>query len=422
MNESIKKGAGRLIMFCWFAYAVSYIGRLNYSACMSDIMADMNIMKDFAGTISTGYLASYGCGQLINGLLGDRINPRYMIFTGLLGAGCANILMGTARNQWMLLVFWCLNGICNSMLWSPVIRAFAEWLPKAKQPSAGAHIQSTIPAGKIASYLISSLCLHFLSWRITFAVIGCILIGYGFVWFFGTGRMQNYIAEVTAFKRTEETAEAAAPAEEKKNRSVSLIKCVVATGLLLAVVNIFANGMIKDGVTQWVPTYIKDMFSVGSDTASAVTMILPVVELGGAYLSQMIFRKLKNEMSTCTVMWIICTIAIGALILFGKSNMISAVALVAVATSSMLGVNSMLLTFIPLNFAGVGRSASVTGFLNACSYIASAASSIVFGFIAQNRGWNATMYSWLVISAAGLVSAAVGIGVWTRGKKKINTL
>ena len=420
MNETVKKGAGKLVLLCWFAYAVSYIGRLNYSACMSDIMSEMQIAKDFAGTISTGYLAAYGCGQLVNGILGDKINPRYMIFVGLIGAGSANILMGISQNKWMLLVFWCLNGIFNSMLWSPVIRAFAEWLPKEKQPAAGANIQSTIPAGKIASYLISSLCLHFLSWRITFAVIGCILISYAFVWYFGIGKMKNYIADVVIFKQTEDNI--VQNNEPKKNKSVSLVKCIIATGLIFAVINIFANGMIKDGVTQWVPTYIKDMFSVGSDTASAVTMILPVVELGGAYLSQIIFKKLKNEMSTCAVMWTICTIAIGCLILFGKANMISAVALVAISTSSMLGVNSMLLTFIPLNYANVGRSASVTGFLNACSYIASAASSIVFGFIAEKSGWNATMYSWLIISAVGLISATFAISVWSRGKKKISTL
>ena len=151
-------------------------------------------------------------------------------------------------------------------------------------------------------------------------------------------------------------------------------------------------------------------------------MVLPIVELAGAAVAQKIFNKLKNEMSTCAVMWVICAVAMGGLVLFGKNNVISAVVLMAISTSSMLGVNNMLLTFIPLSYADVGRSASVTGFLNACSYIASAVSSLTFGLISEKWGWNTTMYSWLGISFAGLLVSTFAISVWSKGKKKIAKL
>jgi sugar phosphate permease len=118
-------------------------------------------------------------------------------------------------------------------------------------------------------------------------------------------------------------------------------------------------------------------------------------------------------------MWTICLAAISILALIGKNNIFSAVGLVAVSTSTMLGVNNMILTVIPLKFAKVGRSASVTGFLNACSYLASAVSSLIFGLIAENYGWNNTVYSWCIIAVFGTVTAFIGINFWQKGKKRI---
>ncbi|HHU83977.1 MAG TPA: MFS transporter [Clostridiales bacterium] len=416
MNES-KRNANKIIALCWISYAISYVGRLNYSACMSEIMSDMAIESSFAGTISTVFLGAYGLGQLINGLLGDRISPKFMIFTGLFGAGIANILMGLAGKPALLLIFWCANGIFNSMLWSPVIRAFAIWLSKDYQKIAGLRIPSTIPAGKIASYLISSIGLHFLSWRLTFVLIGGILILFAFIWFVGIGTLRDYINSFTQSGKNATVANATTTPQKPK--TMSLAKCILTTGLVFAVFNIFANGMIKDGVTQWVPTYLKTMFSVGSSTAAALTMVLPLVELLGAVVAYKILDKVENEFTTCAIMWTICLAAISILALIGKNNIFSAVGLVAVSTSTMLGVNNMILTVIPLKFAKVGRSASVTGFLNACSYLASAVSSLIFGLIAENYGWNNTVYSWCIIAVFGTLTAFMGINFWQKGKKRI---
>ncbi|HOO25957.1 MAG TPA: MFS transporter, partial [Clostridiales bacterium] len=84
--------------------------------------------------------------------------------------------------------------------------------------------------------------------------------------------------------------------------------------------------------------------------------------------------------------------------------------------SSMLAVNSMLLTFIPFHFKKMGKAASITGFLNACSYFSSAVSSVTIGLIAEKSGWSVTILSWLLVAGLGALVSFAGRSAWAKGR------
>ena len=79
-----------LFWLCWVAYTFTYIGRLNYTACMVDMLLHENLSKEQAGMISTSAFVTYGVGQFINGFLGDRMPPKRQMFIGLLLSAAAN--------------------------------------------------------------------------------------------------------------------------------------------------------------------------------------------------------------------------------------------------------------------------------------------------------------------------------------------
>ena len=43
------------------------MGRLNYSACLVQIIADCGLTRAQGGMIGTAFFVVYGCGQLLNG-------------------------------------------------------------------------------------------------------------------------------------------------------------------------------------------------------------------------------------------------------------------------------------------------------------------------------------------------------------------
>ncbi len=414
----IGRGANRLFWLCFIAYSASYIGRLNLSACLYEIMSETMMERTFAGSISTGYLASYGAGQLINGFLGDKISPKIMIFTGLLGSGLANVLMGTAGSLHPLLIIWCVNGFFHSMLWSPIIRCFSEWLLKEKREQIGARFAATIPVGTILSYLISAFFLKFFSWRVVFFVSGAILLSVSLIWAFGVNTLKIYIEKIISIKKDSDISTVLISTSENKKPDVTFFSLLTGTGLIFAAFAILFNGVLKDGVTQWVPTYISENFSVGTSLAALSSIILPLVNLTGAFTAAYLDKRFfKNEMKTTALMFLISIISIFLLFIAGKFNIILSVLLIGVCTSSMLGANCMLLTYMPFHFSDIGKSATVTGFLNACSYLASALSSVSIGYIADHRGWNATVFSWIIVAVLGLVICLVGMKKWGQGNR-----
>lgn len=423
MNKrSGDRSATALFAFFWFAYSATYIGRLNYSACMPAIMAELHLSKAFAGAVGTGFLAFYAVGQLLNGLIGDKISPKYMIGAGLFGAGAANLFMGFNTFVPLMPVIWCFNGYCSAMLWSPLIRAISEWLPQHRQTRAGVGIASTIPAGTIASYLSSALILRLAGWRAVFLFSGGFLILASAVWAAGMAGLRKYIAAACAQSEADRNArrEQAAAAGRKETLR-SALKLFVGSGLAFAAFGILFNGVLKDGVTLWVPAFLKEYFGVSPAFASVLSVALPVASVFGAYLSVGLNKRFfDNEFTTSAVMFLISAVSFTLLILLGVKNIYAAVLMIAASSTAMLGLNTMFLTFIPLYFKQLGKSATVTGFLNACSYAASSVSSVTIGVLAARGGWNATILSWVCIAAAGLLICVAGRKRWAENRGLIS--
>lgn len=419
-KNEIEKSVSRLFWLCWLAYSMSYIGRLNFSACMAAMMADGGLTKAYLGSVGTGFLACYGAGQLVNGVLGDKISPKFMVGIGLFGAGFANIWMGLNTVPALMFFIWCANGYFHSMLWSPIVRVLSEWLPRAHHSKAGTNISTTIPVGTILSYLLSSVVLTIAGWRVVFIVDGILLVAASLVWVGGIATLKDYIAKREGIRMPQETSAAGSAPLPNSAKTRHMPSLIIGTGLVFAVMAIMFNGILKDGVTLWVPTYITEFFSVTPQFSAAISIVMPVVSLGGAYAAVWANKKYyNNELTTAGVLFGVSAIAFICLFLVGRYNIVLAVSLIAVSLSSMLGVNSMLLTFIPFHFSKLGKAASVTGFLNACSYFASAVSSVTIGVIAEKSGWNITILSWLLVALLGMAICFIGKKYWGRGRSRI---
>ena len=74
------KAANLLIFVCWLVYAFSYLGKVNYSANITQIMDFYGVTKAQAGAVPTFFFFSYGIGQVFNGLFCKKYNIKWTIF------------------------------------------------------------------------------------------------------------------------------------------------------------------------------------------------------------------------------------------------------------------------------------------------------------------------------------------------------
>ncbi|MBS5523625.1 MAG: MFS transporter, partial [Clostridiales bacterium] len=283
-----KKWQKYLFLLCWGAYFTSYIGRLNYSSAMS-VMVEENIMTfSQAGLVSMIYFLTYGIGQICNGILGDHLKPRNMIFAGLFFSGTANLLMGTAGGFLMMVVLWGINGYAQSMIWPPIIRIFAEMLQEAQKVRYCIHIVSSQVAGTLGAYLLAAAVMWLAGWKAVFGAAALCLGLMAADWFFGFGRIERYSLE----HGTEETKTSDASDPTPPNtKAIPFSSLLFRSGLLAAIFPVLVHGMLKDGVATWVPTFISKTFLTSPSLSVLVTTVLPMVNLTGAYAAQYVYRR-----------------------------------------------------------------------------------------------------------------------------------
>lgn len=180
-REKILSAGTLLFVACWAAYCASYLGRINYTAALTAIVAHGVFSKSHAGLIGTVYFFCYAAGQIFSGILGDRVSPYKLIGAGLAGTVCANILMPLCSGSYIVMsVVWGFNGIVQSMLWTPILYIISNVLPEEQRRRACLYIAASFPVGSLLSYVISAGAIKFASWHFAFfipaGIIACIFV------------------------------------------------------------------------------------------------------------------------------------------------------------------------------------------------------------------------------------------------------
>lgn len=389
-----------LFVLCWIAYFTSYLGRLNYSSAMTVMIRETVLSKSQAGFISMTYFFAYGIGQLLNGFLGDKVNPRKMIFLGLSISGAANLIMGCFADFGIMAAVWCINGYAQAMIWPPIIRIFAEMLEEKTKLRFCINIISTQALGTLASYLLSAAVIYLNGWNGVFFAAAALLIAAALLWDIKFRKIEKYSIEFGIEDGTEDEIKSGS----RKENQVPFLSLLTGSGILVILIPVIVHGVLKDGVTSWVPTYISETFLTSPALSILVTTVLPVINLTGAYAAQYLYRKWKKqETKTAACFFLAATVSLLCLWLFGSKSLLLTVILLSVITASMMAVNTIFVNLLPLRFERAGRVSTVSGFLNSMAYLGCAISTFTIGILVQNNGWENTILSWLGITFLALI-------------------
>ncbi len=97
--------------FIGLLYTSFYMCRYNLSLANGPISAEFGFSKSQMGQIITTALLAYACGQIINGLLTDRLGGKKAMLIGAAGTITMNVLFGVASFWGLLSLFITIRGI-----------------------------------------------------------------------------------------------------------------------------------------------------------------------------------------------------------------------------------------------------------------------------------------------------------------------
>lgn len=386
------KKENRIIFICWLAYAVAYIGRLNYSASIVAIIAEMGIEKTQAGLVSSFFFFAYGIGQLVNGILSKKYNSRVMVFISLTVSSVLNLIMPLCGDITIMKYVWLLNGAVQSILWSTLIKTISEHVSDKKMPTAIFVMSTTNTFGTFVVYGLSALFVKFFSWRLTFFFASASLIATAILWFTLYGN-EKPVA------KTE---------EEKKAASGSISRIMIASIALIAFAGI-ANGFIKDGINTWVPSVLYEEFGVSQSFSILLTLLLPLLST----LSAGIIKKLHEKIASHSTMnWmlfalsaIFCTVVLLAL----KIHSIVLVMACFIGVACLMAmINNVITSMFPLDNRARLGSGFAAGLLNTFCYVGSTTTSYSLAAVSQRGGWNSVFIIMAAVSVGAVIVSLAG--------------
>lgn len=392
-----KREVNKLTLLLAATYMVSYITRTNFGAIVSEISHATGFSKSLLSMPLTGSFVTYGLGQLLSGVLGDRISPKKLVSLGLVVTVAMNALIPLCSSPWMMMGVWCVNGLAQAFMWPPIVRMMTTLLTAEDYKKTATQVSCAGPAGTILIYLLAPVIIAVMNWRATFyfsAIVGVIML----------------ILWNTMAKDIQSGARKCAKSAQRG--SIGLILSPLVLSVLFLII---LQGMLRDGITTWMPSFISESFHLGNEISILSGVLLPIFSIACIQFTNWLYRKkLTNPLVCSGVLFGAGAVFAFALYLCCGNNVVFSVLFSAALTGCINGVNLLLIGMVPQYFERFGNVSTMSGILNSCTYIGSALSTYGFAALSEGIGWSNTIFLWFAIALAGCIICLVCIRPWKR--------
>lgn len=381
------------IFLCWMAYTAAYPGRYSYNSNITAMISSFGVTHGEAGLVTTCFFFAYGIGQVVNGILCGRYPRKWIVPFSLGVSAVLNMAVFLGAPFWAIKYLWLLNGGVQSILWPTLISVLSQALSSAALKKSVLVMSTTVPAGTILAYGLSALFAVWGGFACSFLAGAILMAAAGAVWLF------RY-REPLGFPREEPEKARRSPGGRSPGSGLAVTVIVLC---FFAV----ANNLVKDGLTTWVPSILKEKFGLHESLSILLTLVLPVLGIFGAACNGVLEKKTPSIIRLSGLWYLVAAVCTGLVILLLDTGMWQAVlGVFGILSLSMHAVNNAITSMAPLYMRERMDSGLLAGILNGCCYVGSTISSYGLGAAADRFGWNGVF---LLLLGVSCVPAAIAV-------------
>ncbi len=394
--------------------------RYNLPLASEAITSEFGFNKAKFGTIITTALLAYACGQIVNGLLADRLGGKRAMLIGVTGTVVMNVVFGIASFWGLLWLFVVIRGIDGYMqaFGAPgMVKINAAWFrPNERGGFAGifgfminlgrfgiAKLGTALLAGFAFLGLIQIPPLH---WRWLFWIPAGIALVIG-------------ICMALIVKDTPEEANfpPVNPEEETggevRVKVFDVFKIIVTNPVVWIVACAYAcTGAVRHGIDQWFPLFMRQVHHV--DYRSAQFQILaasiPFVASAGSLISGVVSDKVFNgrRAPVAAVLYFLETFIILAAAQFHSVN--AAIVFLVLISLTANSTHSILGTAAAMDIGGAKMAGFASGVIDSFQYFGGSLAGIVLGAL-LDRSWGNYFY---FMAPFGLIGGVLMLSILGR--------
>lgn len=379
------KVAVRIGTLCSVAYFAVYIAR-NVMSAVTPIMVSAGYTKEYIGDVSSLFLVMYAVGQLINGMIGDRIRANYMIGFGLSLAGVTTFLFPfLIEYTFGATLVYGMTGFFLSMIYGPMTKVVAE----STEPLYTTRISLGYTFASFLGSPAAGLLAIFLSWQGVFITSSIALVLMGALVF-------------VFFAIFEKSGVVKYGQRHEQNGEKGDIRILLRYGIVRFSIISILTGIIRTSVVFWLPTYIAQYLSFGEERALAIFSAATVVIATTSFIVIFVYEKVFHLDMNKTILSMFIASSVFFLLTFLIPTPALNIVFVVLAIMASGGAATMLWSRYCPSLKETGFVSSATGFLDFLSYSAAALANLLFSRAIDTIGWK-----WLVLIWCGLVTLGI---------------
>ena len=369
------------------SYLACYFCKNILSVVSPAIVKTTDITVEFIGTLSTANMFCYAGGQLVNGVIGDKVKAKYLVSSGLTMSGICCLLMPFSNVPIIMVVAYSFIGFFLAMLYAPLVKLIAE----NTHPTYAMRCCLGLTFASLLGVPAAGALSLFFGWQQFFQFCGALLIVMGVVCFGMLSLFEK--KEIIRYKVT-----------EKKDKEKGNIKVLLKHSIIKFTLISVLTGVVRTSVVFWIPTYLSQylQFSVGA--AAFIFTILSFAQSASPYFNNLIIYELvlKRNMNRMLLLSFSAS-AISFVVMFLVHNPLINILFLLLALMTSNGASAMLWSVYCPSLRDTGMVSSATGYLNFMSYVAAGIANILFANAITQIGWGNLIRVWAMLMFIGVI-------------------
>ncbi|MBI5380715.1 MAG: MFS transporter [Opitutae bacterium] len=398
-----------------FMYTSYYFCRYNFSYANKAIKDEFGFTNSDMGTILSMQFIAYGCGQIINGLLTDRIGGRRAMLIGAGGTITVNLLFGAASFWGMLSLFtllWGLNGYVQAFGAPGFIKINSSWFSEKQRGTFAGIFGIMINLGRLAANkLLPLLLVGFalgslaqippLHWRWMFWVPAIIASLVAVVFAFVVRDTPEECGFRNLFAGEADHADT-----EVRAQIGAVFRHIVTNPVVWVIAAAYAcTGAVRQAVDQWFPVYFQEVhhLKMTGSLFQALGYMIPIVASAGSFLSGWVsdrFFQSRRAPVACAVYLIEMAVILAAT---QVQTVGWAVVFFVLVSFTVNSTHSLLGPAAAMDIGGRKMAAFASGCIDAFQYFGAALGMKILGWVLDNKGWGYYFYYMIPFGVVGAV-------------------
>ncbi len=415
MNKTLedRKSSLILVLVCFVMYTTLALTRYAYTSAIAGIINDGIFSKAAAGTINSSFYITYGLSQFLGSFYVDRISPFKTISIALIGTVLANIAMSVSSSFAVILIARSFCGLVQFGIWPALLKVISEYICSDYRRKSMYFMPMGLQIGLILSLLTAAIVLKIGNWQDLFTV-SYVSLGICTVIFFVTVTIVDKKAVYIEPKKEEKTE---VKTEEKSN--ISTLKLILSSGALFVFVVALARSLVSAGFESWVPTMLMESYNLSPSFSSVLTTITTIANTLAVFVVMALYpRFFKTEYFATGMFFLMLLPMVITIVFIGKIGLIIVLTAIVFANLFRNAIQQFMAVEIPAGYKKFNKAGMMAGLINVFGCIGGAVAGTIFGYTADNFGWNATILSWAVLVFVGMAASFAAIPVWKKFSSK----